>query len=144
MVKVWQEAAHSEQIVELLSELRSLGIGVNEVEQFNLGLKLNFKSEKMKNGCEVEERKVVKVAMDLKVRDENYRRQELQRAKNIERRKLAEKLGNNSRPFRRVMKFLKGEATKTKKQNSEKYNEKIKHLRRKQEKRDMKMLQLDD
>ena len=131
MVKVWQDAAHSEQLAELLSDLRRIGIGVNEVEQFNLGLKMNFKSDRMKNGCEAEERKVVKVAMDLKIRDENFRRQELQREKNKLRRELAMKLGNNSRPFRRVMKYLNGEANKTKNVNMEKYREKIKHLRRK-------------
>ena len=131
MVKVWREVAASEQRLELLSELRELGIGLNEVEEFNIGLELNYRSERMKNQCKAAERKVVKVAMDIKIRDEKYMKFELHKKRNLKKRELQKLHKKNSRPYRRIVRFLQNEASKEKKVNSEKYKNKVIHLRNK-------------
>ena len=131
MIKVWQDIANSEMRIEMMSELSELGVGFNEVEEFNLGLFQNLRSEKMKNLGTKSEKRIVKVAMEVKFRDEKYHKAELTKLRNKERRNLETRLGKNSRPYRRVIRFLQNEAKEIKEQGFKKYKEKIAHLRKK-------------
>ena len=63
-------------------------LGLREVEQFSLGLRFNFKSEKLQNrqGRPVEG--VIEAAMKVKIRDERENRRELEMRKEEMRKKL--------------------------------------------------------
>ena len=142
MIKVWQDIANSKMQIKLMSELSKLGIGFNEVEEFNLGLFQNLRSEKMKNMGTKSEKRVVKVAMEVKFRDEKYHKAELNKLRNKERRNLETILGKNSYPYRRVIRFLQNEAKEMKNTGYKKYKEKIAHLRKKHKLEEMEKLDI--
>ena len=48
MRKIWRDIAASEMRLTMMSRLKGKNIGFNEVENFSLGMKYNFKSEKLK------------------------------------------------------------------------------------------------
>ena len=142
MMKVWQDIANSEMRIELMSELCELGVGFNEVEEFNLGIFQNLRSEKMKNLGTKSEKRVVKVAMEVKFRDEKYHKAELNKLRNKERKNLEIILGKNSNPYRRVIRFLQNEAKVVKNNAHKKYKEKIAHLRRRHKDEEMEKLDI--
>ena len=76
------------------------------------------------------EKRIVKVAMEVKFRDEKYHKSELTKLRNKERKNLETILGKNSHPYRRVIRFLQNEAKEMKNTGYMKYKEKIAHLRR--------------
>ena len=43
LIKVWQDLAASECRLELMTKLENLNLGLAEVEEFNLGLNLQFR-----------------------------------------------------------------------------------------------------
>ena len=47
MLKVWKDTAASEARINSLETLTKKKIGLREVEQFSLGLRYNFKSERV-------------------------------------------------------------------------------------------------
>ena len=75
-----------------MSELLKLKVGFADIEEFSLGLNNKFRSkdfqEKVKNG-EMNESKVIKSAMEIKMRDEQKYNIEL----NEERNKMRNLIG---------------------------------------------------
>ena len=91
MMKVWKGIAASESRLELMKELKGLNVGFGEVENFNLDLSSKFRSSKfrenVKDNCNPDS-KVVRAAMEEKLRDEEWYLMEL----NIEQNKLRKSL----------------------------------------------------
>ena len=86
MKKVWEEVAICEARLNLLVQLREKSLGYNEIEKFKLGLKYSLKSSKMKELGTKPVMKVVKAAMDLKMKDEMMNEKELKRKRERMRR----------------------------------------------------------
>ena len=72
MVKVWKDTAMSEARLNLLTKLREIRIGYNEVQKFGLGLRYSLKSEKLQDRGNKPIFGIVKAAMDLNRRDETF------------------------------------------------------------------------
>ena len=131
MTKVWSDIAVSEVKMRMMKELKTLNVGFNEVEEFNLGLMYNCKSQKMKDSRNNPNRKVIKAAMEIKLNDERMYNKELCSERNRWRKKMATNVGNNTKPYRRLMKHLNMEAAKEREKHEVKYIEKVKHLKKK-------------
>ena len=67
--------------------------------------------------------------MEVKLRDETKNNEELNETRNNCRRRIAEALVKNSKPYRNLIKMLRAEALKVKNKMQEKYDTKINHLR---------------
>ena len=46
MQQIWEDTAASEMRLNLITDLKGKNLGFNEIENFSLGLRYNFKSEK--------------------------------------------------------------------------------------------------
>ena len=101
MMKTWKDLAASESRIELMTKLKGLKLGLAEVEEFNLGLNIQFRSEKSRENLANGENKFIQAAMEAKFIDEIYKNSEILRDKNEMRRKLSEKLGKNTRKYNR-------------------------------------------
>ena len=128
-VKIWVNLAASESRLQIMTELKKLNIGFAEVEEFNLGLNLKFRSKAFKENSELNEGKVIREAMSLKMRDETKWSSELTKERNVTRSFLEEKFGKNTRKSRKILKILKSEAQKTRQEYSRKFNSKYSHLK---------------
>ena len=128
--KTWQDIAKSEMHIWLLEELKRYDVGYNEVEEFCLGLKYNFKSRGQQNNDDVMI-EVVRVAMKVKMGDEKKYQRELIKKRNQYRREMQKTLGRNTKPYRKEIRELRDEATKIRDELREKYEKKVEHLRRK-------------
>ena len=73
-------------------ELKKYNVGYNEVEEFCLGLKYNFKSENFQNNDDAM-KEVVRVAMEVKYRDEKKYNSKLVKERNIDRSKVQQEYG---------------------------------------------------
>jgi hypothetical protein len=102
-----------------------------EVEEFNLGLNVQLRSEKSREQIANGENKFIQAAMEVKFRDEIYKNKEILHEKNEMRRKLAENLDKNTRKYNREIKILRTEAMSVKSQYREKYKYKLYHLENK-------------
>ena len=99
IIKTWQDLAASECRLDLMSKLKILNLGLAEIEEFNMGLNVQFRSEKSREKLANGENKFVKAAMESKFMDEIYKNSEMTRERNKMRRKLAETLGKNTRTY---------------------------------------------
>ena len=72
MRQIWKDTATSEMRMNLMSTLQSKNLGFREIENFGLGLKYNFKSEKLKEQKDRPIEGVIRAAMKLKMQDEKY------------------------------------------------------------------------
>ena len=115
----------------LLRELITLGIGLKETEDYRVGLELKFRSQDFIKNGESQSRKVVKEAMTLKLRDEEKYSRELNGEKHEWRKKFRELYGEKSWKTRKIIKYLRGEASGIKMEYKMKYEEKLEHLRKK-------------
>ena len=132
MIKSWKNLAASECRLSLMMELLKLGVGFAEIEEFNLDLSSKFRSKGFKEKfSEMTDRKMIKVAMEFKLRDEQKYNSEVNRERNILRKKLEETMTKNSKPYRSKIKFLRCEAAKVKEELRKKYEKKLNHLRKK-------------
>ena len=131
LIKVWQELAASECRLELMTKLKNLNLGLAEVEEFNLGINVQFRSEKSREKLANGENKFVKAAMESKSMDEVYKNSEITRERNKKRRELAEQYGKNTRRYNGIIKKLRTEARLVKTEYKEKYKNKLEHLLRK-------------
>ena len=66
MPEIWEELARTEMRLQLMSELIQIKVGFAYVEEFNLGLKGNLKNLNSENISEMQDKKVVKAAMEVK------------------------------------------------------------------------------
>ena len=138
-LKVWRSLAESMARVNLLKTLIKEGMGLAELEEFNLGVSSKFKSTKFKNKPPSDPKvrdSVMGRAMKLKLADEQCLLRELCEERTSLRRTIGKKLVKNSRPYRHFMYELKQEEWKVKKETTEKFKNKISHLKRKYSKED--------
>ena len=84
----------------LMTELKKYNVGFNDVEDFCLGLKYNFKSEKLKNKDDAMD-EIVRVAMTVKLRDEKKYKLEMTKKRDRVKRQMEEKFGKNTKTYRR-------------------------------------------
>ena len=84
----------------MMTELKKYNVGYNDVEDFCLGLKYNFKSEKLKNKDDAME-EIVRVAMTVKLRDEKKYKLEMTKKRDIVKSQMEEKFGKNTKTYRR-------------------------------------------
>ena len=61
----------------MITVLKNKKLGVNEIQQFELGLRYNQKSERMQEKSEKPLLRVIQAAMEVKRRDEIHRNKEL-------------------------------------------------------------------
>ena len=131
MIKVWREVTACELRLVMMKELRTLNLGFSKVEEFNLGLSYHLKSQKMKDAAMEPNLKLIRTAMEIKMNDERCYNKELCSERNKMRQTISKKLGNNSKPYRRIIMFLRHEASKERETHETKYKEKILHLKKK-------------
>ena len=134
--KVWQDLAASEARLGMLRELGKINVGYGDIENFNLGLISKLRSERMRDRGEFETRKVTASSMNIKMRDEQRYNEELVKERLKLRKEIGKKLKNNSKPYRRMIKYLRREAEKVREDHKIKYDEKIENLRRKYKEED--------
>ena len=133
-LRVWKSIAESMARVNLLKALIKEGMGLAELEEFNLGVSSKFKSSKFKSKppSDPKVRKLVTGrAMKLKLADEQCLLRELCQERTHLRRNLAKKLIKNSRPYRKLMSELRQEEAKSKNEATDKFKNKIAHLKNK-------------
>ena len=100
MPEIWEELARTEMRLQLMRELIQIKVGFADIEEFNLGLKGNLKNLNSEKISDMQDKKVVKAAMEVKMRDEQVTKTKLIRARNMERTDLSKILGRNSKKYR--------------------------------------------
>ena len=93
--------------LQLMSELVKLSVGLADVEEVNLDLKGNLTNLPSDKVSEVQNLKLVKATMEIKMHDENVTRTKLVRTRNISRTKLMRELGRNTKKYRTVIRGLR-------------------------------------
>ena len=131
-VKLWKNAAESKARINLMMSLKREGLGLAELEEFNLNLGSKYRSQKFKNkvtGNQPVKLPVVEQTMKLKLSDEQSYYRELCSQKSRKRREIAKILKNNSRPFRKVMQEFKKEELMVKEELTDKFKKKVEHIK---------------
>ena len=128
MIQVWKDTAVSDSRLNMIAELKNKNIGFNEIEQFGLGLKYAFKSEKLQETSNKHIEKVIQAAMQVKMKDEIHNNKELKKLKTKMKRRVAEQHHPQTKQYKKLMTYLKQEAEKTRQIQKRKYNQKIRHL----------------
>ena len=132
---IWVKLAESEARMHLMVELGELKVGFPDVEQFCLDLESKYRAtatgDLKERGEKSLEWQGVKACMKLKMVDETKVSRDLQSDKYKQRQKIDDIYGKNTRRTRNIVKRLRSEAAKAKKMSMMKFEEKMKHLRRK-------------
>ena len=131
MEEIWKALARTEMLLQLMTQLVKLKVGFAEVEEFNLGIKGNLKNPMSEKISEMQDSKIVKAAMEVKMRDEQVTKRKLIRARNKARAELSRNLGRNSKRYRTQIRCFQERARKEKVETRIKYTEKLEHLKRK-------------
>ena len=131
MKRLWKDTAACEARIKQMSVLKGKKLGFQEVENFGLGLKYSFKSEKMREKNDKPVEKVIEAAMAIKIKDERFHQRELYKIKEIKKKRLGEQHHPKTKKYKKVIQYLRQEAEETKKKQNEKFEEKIKHIERK-------------
>ena len=131
--KIWKNLAESEARLQMMEKLDKYKVGFNDVENFNLGLIYNSKTMNHDDDTDKDDRKIIEVAMNFKKKDEIRNRKRILKEKIKVRRLIETELGRRTNKQKRLLKHLKSIAGKKKKEQNEKYESKIEHLRRKYE-----------
>ena len=125
----------SEARLHLMVELGHLEVGFPDLENFCLELESKYRStvfgDLRDKGRDSLEWKIVKLCMELKMIDERKVNSQLETARYIVRKKIEDTYGKNTRRARNAVKKLRQESAKNKSTIMKKYEEKLKHLRRK-------------
>ena len=131
--KIWKELAQSEARVNLIRILVRDGMGLSELEEFEVGLANKFKSTKFKSQAQkpVTKHKVVTPVMKLKLADEQCYLREMKSIQDKYRKEIARILGKNTNKYKKTIAELRQEAKKTKEEATDKYKKKADHIRRK-------------
>ena len=133
--EIWKKMAESEARICLMVELGELQVGFPDVEQFCLELESKYRAtasgDLREKGAKSIEWQVVKACMQLKMIDEKKVSKELLGLKYKARKEIEEEYGKNSRRTRNMLKNLRKEAAKVKKEAMMKYEQK---MNRKQQK----------
>ena len=131
MRNLWRDIASSEMRLAMMSELKGKNLGFNEVENFSLGMKYNFKSEKMKDLKDKPTEKVIEAAMTTKMRDEVHHHYELRRKREMKKKRLGEEHHPKTKTYKKIIQYLREEAAEVKREQSEKNKKKMEHLEKK-------------
>ena len=89
LLQCWKDAAVSTARINSLEILNRKKLGLKEIEQFSLGLRHSFKSEKLQRGKGKPVEGVIAATMKVKIRDEKQNRRELEKRKEELKRCLA-------------------------------------------------------
>ena len=100
MPEIWEELARTEMRLQLMRKLIQIKVGFADIEELNLGLKGNLKNLNSEKISDMQEKKVVKAAMEVKMQDEQVTKTKLIRARNMARTDLSKILGRNSKKYR--------------------------------------------
>ena len=125
MLQLWRDTAESEMRMNLLTVLKTKNLGLNKVENFSLGLRYNFKSEKMQDLKDKPLDRVIQSAMALKMKDEIHHHYDLRKRREILKKRLAEKYHPRTHAYKKTIKYLRDEAAEVKEIQSEKYRRKV-------------------
>ena len=130
---IWAELhlARTEMLLQLMTELVKLKVGFADVEEFHLGMKGNLENPISEKISEMQDTKVVKAAMEVKMRDEQVTKRKLIRARNKARAELSSSLGRNSKRYRTQIRSFQDRARNVKAEARIKYTEKLEHLKQK-------------
>ena len=132
---IWRKLAESEARIHLMMELGDLKVGFPDVEEFCLDLERKYRAtatgDLRDRGEKSPEWQVVKVCMQLKMIDEKKVSNDLLGSKYRMMREIEDEHVNNSRKRRNIVRNLRKEAAKAKKEAMKKYESKMKHLRKK-------------
>ena len=145
--KLWKSIAESMARINLMRSLIKEKVGLAEIEEFSLDLSSKFRSYKFKNGShrsKYDKSTLTEKSMKLKLADDQHYHRDLCKARTKTRSEIAEKLGNNSRPFRRMMSELKNEENARKIELTKKYKNKVNHLKTKYKEDKNKISQEED
>ena len=114
--------------MNLLTTLQNKKLGLNEVENFSLGLRYNFKSEKMQDLKDKPLDRVIQSAMALKMKDEIHHHYDLRKRREILKKRLAEKYHPKTHAYKKTIKYLREEAAEVKRIQGEKYRRKVEQI----------------
>ena len=128
MQQIWKDTAASEMRMNLMTELREKNLGLNEIENFSLGLRYNFKSEKMQDLRDKPLNRVIKAAMQTKMQDEIHFHYELRKKREIQKKRLAKKYHPKTTTYKKIIRFLREEAAEIKMVQGERYRRKIEQI----------------
>ena len=130
-VEVTRHIAESKARIRGLERLKNQGIGLNQIEDF---LAKNSDLCRVLEDQGMEERMVIELLMGKKIRDEKKNLKSLKKKKNELREGAKRRWGTNSRKYRRLVREQNELERKRRVVCSEKFEEKIAHLRKKREK----------
>ena len=128
---IWRNTATSEARLKMITVLQNKKLGFNEIQQFGLGLKYSLKSEKMQDSSEKPVQKVIHAAMEVKKRDEIQHVREMKREREERKKWLAKRHHPKTKPYKRIIQYLRQEAENAKEIQNRKYWNKIRHLEEK-------------
>ena len=131
LTNTWKDMAISEARLKMITVLKEKNLGFNEIQQFGLGLRYSFKSEKMQDNSNKPLQRVIQLAMEVKKRDEIHHIKELKRDREDKKKWLAKIHHPKTKKYKLVIQYLRQEAEKAKRIHNEKYWKKIKHLEEK-------------
>ena len=128
MQQVWRDTAASEMRMNLITDLKGKNLGFNEIENFSLGLRYNFKSEKMQELKDKPLKSVIQAAMATKMQDEIHFYYELRKKREIQKKRLAKKYHPNTKTYKKIINYLREQAAEMKRIQGEKYRSKVEHI----------------
>ena len=129
MLEIWEDLAVTEMRLQLMSRLIKIKVGFGDIEEFNLGLRGNLKNQQSSKISEMQDQKVVKVAMEVKMRDEQVGKKKLMKKREEARTELGKMLGKNSKTYRSTIRKLRDAALEKKEEYRERYDKKLEHLK---------------
>ena len=129
MVELWEDLATTEMRLHLMSELINTKVGLADVEEFNLGLKGNLKNKIDEKYCEMQESKIIKAALKIKMHDEQITKRILIRQRNKARSTVSGMIGKNSKRYRATIKSFRDAAKAKKAEIRERYTSKLRDLK---------------
>ena len=115
--ELWESLAATESRLQLMTSLMGIKVGLADVEEFNLGLKSNLKNVNSEKTNELQDQRIVKVSMEVKIRDEITTKNKLMRKRNRARSEMQKMLGKNSKVYRREIRRLRDAARQVKEEN---------------------------
>ena len=129
MKELWEDLATTEMRLHLMSELLNIKVGLADIEEFNLGLKGNLRNKISTKFCEMQESKIVKAAMKVKMHDEQITRRNLMKSRNKARATVSKMMGKNSKRYRTTIRKFRDAAMARKAEHREKYTSKLRDLK---------------
>ena len=129
MVDLWEDLATTEMRLHLMTELLNTKVGLADIEEFNLGLKGNLKNKIDAKYCEIQESKIIKAALKVKMHDEQITMRKLIRQRNKARSTVSDMMGKNSKRYRATIKRFRDAALAKKAEMREGYQHKVRDLK---------------